>query len=49
MFAMEDQASGRIKFKGSEAECLEFSKQNPSCKYIMIDLEKEKKEKEQLK
>ena len=45
MFKMLDEA-GREKFIGTEKECLEFSKQNPNCSYEMVDMEKEKKEKE---
>lgn len=46
MFEMRDEDSGRVKFVGSESECLKFSMENPSCKYIMVDLEEERKKKE---
>jgi len=42
MFAMKDEQSGKVKFRGTEAECLEFSKQNPNYKYVMEDLDKDK-------
>ena len=43
MFELEDQQTGRIKCRGTEKECLEYSAKNPNCKYILRDLEKDKK------
>ena len=43
MWVLKDEQSGKEKFRGSEKECLEFSKQNPNCNFIMVNLEEEKK------
>ena len=45
MFELEDQQTGKIKCRGTEKECLEYSAQNPKYKYILRDLEKEKRNK----
>ena len=43
MFEMIDEQSNRVKFVGNEKECLEFSMANPNCQFIMNDLNKDKK------
>ena len=45
MFKLIDEQSGKEKFIGSEKECIEFTKENPNCNYIIIDMEQENKQK----
>lgn len=40
MFEMIDEQSNRVKFVGTEKECLNYSMQFPNCKFIMNDLSK---------
>ncbi len=43
MFELIDEQSGKVKKVGTEQECLEFSKQNPSCNYILNDISNDKR------
>lgn len=41
MFEMIDETTNKVKFIGTEKQCLEFSMKNPNCKYIMHDISKD--------
>lgn len=43
MFELRDEQSGKVKMTGSEQECLNYTTQFPNRKFILVDLEKEKK------
>ena len=43
MWVLKDEQSGKVKFTGTEDECLNFSKENPNCNYTIEDLDKDKK------
>ena len=48
MFVLIDEQSNKVKFSGTEAECLDFSIKNPNCCYVMVNTSKEEqKEKEE--
>jgi len=40
LYQMEDPKSNRVKFVGTEKECIEFSKKNPEINYIMTEVKK---------
>ena len=39
-YKLEDAKSERVVFKGTERECLEYTKQDPDRKYIMVEIKK---------
>ena len=43
MFEMIDEQTGKVKFVGTEKDCMAFSMENPNCSYIINDLEKNKR------
>lgn len=43
MFELRDEQSGKVKKVGTEKECLLYTKDFPNRKFILVDLEEEKK------